>query len=752
MLRGHFPLARLGWVVALLLVGGTGCSYIGQSAFEEKRASLDHDGDGAPLGGPDKDCDDYNDKRTPGAEEIPYDGWDNDCDGADVVDADLDGYPGITKATYLALNPDAVWPDSVVEGPLDCADDPIAQPYAANVFPGNPNEVPYDGVDADCGMDNDFDNDLDGYMPNTVQLGAEIIDVAAAYNTYVQEWGLDLGTPQYGDCNDLDSMISPAMSVEDDIWYDGKDTNCDGANDFDADGDTYMFNEDQYAQDFVDYVQFYHGGVSPWPVLWGDCLDQENPNLAATPGPADVNPGITTDTPYDGIDEDCLADNDFDGDGDGYMPDSAASGGFDDYVANWGYTSLVEQYGDCDDTIDYIYTGALERFGDLLDSDCDGVEDGTPFGFNGYAWTSPRPPRVDGAAGKYILLTSAESADISGIPLEQTGHAIYFDNTSGYDAVPLALPGQWVQATTTYPLAMAVDLQMGIDNVTGDSFGWTTTSSFNQPSNNTTLWSRRLDYLSFSGGFINGELSYGVASATVYDGLSADVLMDSEQRAWAVACGDMAVQATRTRGSDSSSPSDILPIPSGVCFWDSVPDSVFDLGEFVTCDPGLDCEQYVFDADADTISLAASNNWAGETLDYGQYREGWHHLIHSGQTGGELRSQSQSYVLLDGYQLSSFDADWRDTNGDMVPETVYAVGVGEASPPDGVGIRLVMAYGDPSVGITTVEIPFGDSVRPNLVLNAASVHSDDDRLFIGISATNTSDPDDEAIGWAFFGW
>ena len=205
------------------------------------------------------DCDDFNDKRTPGAEEIPYDGYDNDCDGADVVDADQDGYPGITKATYLALNPDAVWPDSVIEGPLDCADDPVAQPFAANVFPGNPNEVPYDGVDADCGQDNDFDRD-----------------------------------------------------------------------------------------------------------------------------------------------------------GDGYMPDTASDGSFDTYVTNWGYTSLVAQYGDCDDTTSSVYTGALEGFADGLDSDCDGESDGTPFGFNGYIWDSPRPPRVDGAAGRYILVTSATAATTSG--------------------------------------------------------------------------------------------------------------------------------------------------------------------------------------------------------------------------------------------------------------------------------------------------------------------------------------------------
>ena len=49
---------------------------------------LDADGDGfAPCDG---DCDDEDPDRSPGAEEIPYDGVDQDCDGADLVDVDGD--------------------------------------------------------------------------------------------------------------------------------------------------------------------------------------------------------------------------------------------------------------------------------------------------------------------------------------------------------------------------------------------------------------------------------------------------------------------------------------------------------------------------------------------------------------------------------------------------------------------------------------------------------------------------------------
>ena len=67
---------------------------------------FDADGDGYPDGSdPDCqqyldpslwDCDDEHASANPGAEETPYDGVDQDCDGADLTDVDGDGYDGGT--------------------------------------------------------------------------------------------------------------------------------------------------------------------------------------------------------------------------------------------------------------------------------------------------------------------------------------------------------------------------------------------------------------------------------------------------------------------------------------------------------------------------------------------------------------------------------------------------------------------------------------------------------------------------------
>ncbi len=190
------------------------------------------------------------------------------------------------------------------------------------------------------------------------------------------------------DCDDTDAAVFPGASE----YCNGVDDDCDALVDEDAvdafpwyvdqDGDGHGAETDpvyacQQPSGFVDSHD--------------DC-DDHNP--AAFPG--------SGETWYDGVDQDCLGDSDFDADGDGYdwqrfdgedcddtdpgiNPAAAETwydgvdqncDGKDDFDADAdGYSSQASGGFDCDDSDGDVHPGAFETWYDGVDQNCDGKDD-----------------------------------------------------------------------------------------------------------------------------------------------------------------------------------------------------------------------------------------------------------------------------------------------------------------------------------------------------------------------------------------
>jgi plastocyanin len=243
------------WVSAVNDGDGDGIPDIADNCpFTFNPAQTDADGDafGAAC-----DCNDFDVSIHPGATEIPDDGIDQDCNGADAitcfVDADLDGYGTTSGATIIALDGVCDAGAGEASNNIDCDDsDPLVNPGMTEIC---------NGIDDDCDSQIDGpDNDGDGS-------GAAC------------------------DCDDADNTIHPGAT---EIPDDGIDQDCNGADaitcfvDADMDGYGTTLGTTVVALD----------GVC-------DAGDGEATNdLDCDDGDPTVHPGAT-EIPNDGIDQDC---------------------------------------------------------------------------------------------------------------------------------------------------------------------------------------------------------------------------------------------------------------------------------------------------------------------------------------------------------------------------------------------------------------------------------------------------------------
>jgi len=214
----------------LVLVGmlfWSGSCSTKQASNDTRDKTNDFDGDGWSST---EDCNDQDASVYPGAEEV-CDGIDQNCDGISddaAVDApvwyrdrDGDGF-GTSEATRVAC----LEPDGWVSIAGDCDD------LRSDVHP-NGDEV-CDGVDNNCDGSADGDDAIGAVECFTDIDGDGYGAGAALSRACICPSG---STEASGDCDDHDSTQNPGAVEQ---WYDGADSNCDGADDFDADRDGYQ--------------------------------------------------------------------------------------------------------------------------------------------------------------------------------------------------------------------------------------------------------------------------------------------------------------------------------------------------------------------------------------------------------------------------------------------------------------------------------------------------------------------------------
>ncbi len=504
------------WTTLLMMTGG--CTWISQADIDARQDVVDDDGDGFLAA---EDCDDNDETIHPGAEEVWYDGIDADCADDDDFDADGDGYvpDGYFGQTTAGVDGTGL----LADGDCDDADAGI-HPTAADTW--------YDGVDTDCAGNNDYDADDDGY----------------AADEYADASGLP-----GGDCDDTDEDYSPGVT---ETWYDGVDANCAGDNDYDADADGYVTDEHEGLKTA--------GQPTSDRLPGGDCDDTS----------ADFSPGVT-ETWYDGADADCAGDNDYDADADGYTPDA--------YKAEAGLPD-----GDCDDTDSEVNPSSMEVLSDIRDLDCDG--DGSSMfalelsDFSG--WINPLTPRFDQNVDAIFLSLITDKVTYGSLTYYDSAIAMALD-----PADPLSGPQDvypWLKHTVD---PSSYSLTAGHDFVVTNSHILGVTGLYFSDHRTMRLGGYDLSSSQLDGALFN--TSYAVDAFT-----DISLVQDSDGTLHAIGCEDTTGVAQYFSTSLASAVDDVI-------------DNTEILEDF----SAAACELHLFDSPTGTLISAQSSGLVTDTFD-----------------------------------------------------------------------------------------------------------------------------------------
>ena len=309
----------------------------------------------------------------------------------------------------------------------------------ADIFLGAPDQ-PYDGIDADCAGNDDYDLDGDGWVPleehigkttlgvpgsgGDAHLGAgdcfdapnEIVsdddDARAALAAFAQgdnALGVAaqvIAIPPEVDTDDAGAayeqlrpeQVNPGYEGSD-AWYDGIDADCDGADEFNQDGDVR-------ADSGAPWHTAHHARISAdawlardWDAaeVGEDCIDSDGADPRDAPNgagkPADtVNPDAD-EIYWDGTDDDCdtEATRDCDYDGDDFRGDPTV-----DLEADSACAFADDESIDCNDEDEEAFpNGEVEVFYNGIEDNCDDADqDGDQDG-DGY-WAHDYCARVPG--------------------------------------------------------------------------------------------------------------------------------------------------------------------------------------------------------------------------------------------------------------------------------------------------------------------------------------------------------------------